>query len=170
MVVMKESYSRTFDRRRTTRDFLCALLALLLAAGDAFAQQPAYGKDTDRDLANWERVNAIGPNKESEWSSDRASATIRTYRGRLLKWEPDGLVLQLGTGAEKEIGKPLVQRVSLREKARRGKAAAITGAVGFGAGRASELRASGALTNTAAPARRSVLARFSGSFSAGLAR
>lgn len=134
---MCDNSSPAFHRRSTLRAVLCALLALSLVAGDAFAWQSPVGKGAERDRANWEKIRAIGPDKQIEVearSSDRPSATRRTYRGHLRKWEPDGLVLQLRDGGDREISRSLVQNVSLKEKGSRGKAAAIAGAVGFGAG------------------------------------
>jgi hypothetical protein len=110
--------------RRALREILCALLALSLVAGDAFAWQLPAGKDAARDRRNWESVRDLGPDKEIDVttrSSDLASATMRTDRGYLRKWEPDGLVLQLRKGGDKQIGKPLVQYVRLREKGNRRK-------------------------------------------------
>ena len=57
---MSDNSSPAFDRRRTLREVLCALLALSLAAGDAFAWQSPAGKDAERDRADWEKVRAIG--------------------------------------------------------------------------------------------------------------
>jgi hypothetical protein len=130
-------FPTVFHGRRTLREILCALLALSLIAGDAFAWQSPAGKNAERDRANWEKVRAIGPDKLIEVdtrSSDRPSATRHTYRGHLRKWEPGGLVLQLLKGGDMEISKSQVQDVSLKEKGSRRKTAAIAGAVGFGAG------------------------------------
>jgi hypothetical protein len=57
---MSDNSSPAFDRRRTLREILCTLLALSLAAGDAFAWQSPAGKDAERDRADWEKVRAIG--------------------------------------------------------------------------------------------------------------
>ena len=137
--VVSDNSSLVLHGRRMLREILCALLALSLAAGDALAWQSPAGQDAERDRANWEKVRAIGPAKEIEVdmrSSDLPSATIRTHRGSLRKWQPDGLVLRLRKGGDMEIGKSLVQSVSLKEKGNRRKGALLGAAVGFGIGAA----------------------------------
>jgi hypothetical protein len=145
---MSDDYSPAFHGRRTVREILCALLTLSLVAGDAFAWQLPPGKNAEPDRANWENVRDIGPDKEIEvetGSSDRPSATIRTDRGYMRKWEPGGLVLQLRKGGDKEISKSLIRNVSLREKGNRRKSALLGAAVGFGIGMGIGVAAFGSL-------------------------
>ena len=137
--VVSDEFSLALRGRRVLREILCVLLALSLAAGDALAWQSPAGKNAERDRANWEKVRAIGPDKEVEVttrSSDARSGTSRSHRGSLQKWQPDGLVLRLRKGGDMEIGKSLVQSVSLKEKGNRRKGALLGAAVGFGIGAA----------------------------------
>ena len=134
---MSYDFSPAFQMRRTLQEILCALLTLSLVAGEAFAWQLPAGKDAARDRRNWENVRDIGPDKEIDVTtrlSDLPSATMRTDRGYVRKWEPDGLVLQLRKGGDKQIGKSLVQYVRLREKGNRRNGALVGAAVGFGIG------------------------------------
>lgn len=145
---MSENYSPSFHRRRMLRQFLCALMALLLAGGDALAWQPASapqpvsGKRSKADTrearaqVQWEQLQTLGPEKDIEVETKSASEDPypKTLRGRLERWTSDGLVLQLRNGKSMEIGKSQVLAVVLREKGRPGRGAAIGGAIGFGIG------------------------------------
>ncbi len=113
------------------------MLALSLAAGDAFAWQSPVGQDAESDRAVWEKVRDIAADKEIEVETrepDRLATTVPVFTGHLQKWQPDSLVLQLRNDREREISRSLVRRVSLREKGNRAKGAMWGALAGFGIG------------------------------------
>jgi len=146
--VISNSSSLIIRGRWTLRAFLCGLLTLSLVAGDALAGQSLAASNAERDRAAWEKVRAITPDQQivvETRSSGGSSDAIRTYQGNLRKWEPDRLVLGIQKGGDREIGKSLIRYVWVKEKGNRGRAAAIGGAVGFGAGMAIGVASFGSL-------------------------
>jgi hypothetical protein len=143
--VMSDNSPPALHGGRTLREFLCALLALSLVAGHAFAgqsapaPQPASGERSKADTREaraqlqWERLQTLGPAKgiEVETRTGAGDRRQKTLRGSLAKWTPDGLVLQDGNGKRTEIDKSRVGLIALRAS---GRAAAIGGAIGIGIG------------------------------------
>jgi hypothetical protein len=130
-----------------SREMICMIMVLLLAAGDGVAWQSPSGDAPGRGRADWEKVRGIAPGSEIEVEvrSPVPSAPRRSLRGRLAKWEPGALVIDTRKEGGRQIPRPDVLAVLMKERGSRRKVAAMGGAIGFGLGMAIGAKAAGEL-------------------------